>query len=89
MRVNVLYANVSKCIFCAEEISFQDFSLISSALRADPAKVKATVDWSIPKIQIDLRKWLGLANYLYKYIENYADTTRPLTDPFKEDADGS
>ncbi|GMF22931.1 unnamed protein product [Phytophthora fragariaefolia] len=33
----------------------------------------------------DLRKWLGLANYLHKYSANYADMARPLTNLLKKD----
>ena len=53
-------------------------------IRADTAKVQAIVDWPIPK---DLRKWLGLANYLHKHSENYADMAWPLTDLLKKDTD--
>ena len=35
----------------------------------------------------DLRKWLGLANYLHKYSENYADMARPLSNLLKRDVD--
>ena len=45
------------------------------------------MDWPIPKYQKDLRKWLGLANYLHKYSENYADISQTLTDLFKKDID--
>ncbi|GMF48441.1 unnamed protein product [Phytophthora fragariaefolia] len=34
----------------------------------------------------DLRKWLGLANYLHKYSDNYAEMARPLTNLLKKDA---
>ncbi|KAE9166772.1 hypothetical protein PF005_g29063 [Phytophthora fragariae] len=37
----------------------------------------------IPK---DLRKWLGLANYLHKYSANYAKMARALTNLLKKDA---
>ena len=29
------------------------------------------MDWPVPKNQKDLRKWLGLANYMHKYSANY------------------
>ena len=51
MRTNKLYANASKCIFGVEEIPFLGFFIGKRGLRADPAKVKAIVDWPIPKNQ--------------------------------------
>ena len=87
MRTNKLYANVSKCIFGAEKIPFLGFFIGKYILSMYPAKVKAIVDWPIPKNQKDLRKWLGLANNLHKYSENYTDIARPLTDLLKKDTD--
>ena len=43
------------------------------------------MDSPIPKNQRDLRKGLGLANYLHKYSEYYADMDRPLTDLLQKD----
>ena len=66
MHTNELYANASRCIFGAEEIPFLGCFIGKRGLRVDPAKVRAIVDWPIPMNQKDLRKWLGLANYLHK-----------------------
>ena len=65
--------------------TFKGCSIGERGLRADPAKDKATVGWPISKNQKDLRKWLGLANYLYKYSENYDDMAWPLTGLLKKD----
>ncbi|GMF45050.1 unnamed protein product [Phytophthora fragariaefolia] len=54
---------------------------------SDPAKVKAIVEWPVPRNQKDVRQWLGLANYLHKYSENYAEMARPLSNLLKEDAE--
>ena len=66
-----------------EEIPFLGCFIGKHGLGVDPAKVKAIVDWPIPKNQKDLRKWLGLANYLHKYSANYADTARTLSNLLK------
>ncbi|POM76695.1 Pol protein [Phytophthora palmivora] len=89
MRTNKLYANADKCIFGAEveEIPFLGCLIGKRGLRADPAKVKAIVDWPVPVNLKDLRKWLGLANYLPKYSENYAELARPLSNLLKKDAE--
>ena len=69
----------------AEEIPFLQRFIGKRGLRADPAKVKAIVDWPVPRSQKDLRKLLGLANYLHKYIANYAKMARPLSTLLKKD----
>ena len=47
----------------------------------------AIVDWPVPKNQKDLRKWLGLANYLHKYSANYADMAQILSNLHKNDVE--
>ena len=51
MRTNKPYANASKCIFGAGEIPFLGCFIGKRGLRADPAKVKTIVDWTVPKNQ--------------------------------------
>ena len=51
MRTHKLYANASKCIFGAEEIPFLGCFIGKRGLRADPAKVKAIVDWPVLRSQ--------------------------------------
>ncbi|KAE8950861.1 hypothetical protein PR001_g33975, partial [Phytophthora rubi] len=86
MRENRLYANINKCIFGAEEIPFLGCFLGKDGVRADPENVCAIAQWPVPVLQKDLRKWLGLANYLHKYSANYAEMARPLTNLLKKDA---
>ncbi|GMF57304.1 unnamed protein product [Phytophthora fragariaefolia] len=87
MRTNKLYANTDKCIFSAEEIPFPGCFIGKRGLRADPATVKAIVERPVPRNQKDLRKWLGLANYLHKYSENYAEMALSLFNLLKKDAE--
>ncbi|POM79521.1 Reverse transcriptase [Phytophthora palmivora] len=87
MRANKLYANIDKCVFVAEEIKGLGCFVSRVGVRADPGKVKAIAAWPTPRSQKDLRKWLGLANYLHKYSAGYAELARPLSDLLKKDAD--
>ncbi|GMF46009.1 unnamed protein product [Phytophthora fragariaefolia] len=70
----------------AVKIPFLGCCFGKDGVRADPEKVCAIAQWPVPVSQKDLRKWLGLANYLHKYSANYADMTRPLTNLLKKDA---
>ncbi|KAE8898744.1 hypothetical protein PF002_g15984 [Phytophthora fragariae] len=85
MHENRLYANINKCIFGAKYIPFLGCFLGKDGVRADPEKVCAIAQWPVPVSQKDLRKWLGLANYLHKYSANYAEMTRPLRNLPKKD----
>ncbi|POM76513.1 Pol protein [Phytophthora palmivora] len=84
MRANKLYANIDKCVFAAEEIKVLGCFVSRVGVRAE---VKAIAAWPTPRSQKDLRKWLGLANYLHKYSAGYAELARPLSDLLKKDAD--
>uniref|UniRef100_H3GQN2 Reverse transcriptase domain-containing protein n=1 Tax=Phytophthora ramorum TaxID=164328 RepID=H3GQN2_PHYRM len=87
MRANKLYANIDKCVFAAQEIKVLGCFVSSVGVPADPEKVKAIAAWPTPRSQKDLRKWLGLANYLHKYSAGYAGLARPLSDLLKKDGD--
>ena len=72
------YANASKCIFGAEEISYLGCFIEKRGLRRNPSDINAIFDWPVVRFQKDLRKWLEFANYLHKYIINYTDMARSL-----------
>ncbi|KAG3124912.1 hypothetical protein PI126_g23016 [Phytophthora idaei] len=87
MRANKLYANIDKCVFASPEIKVLGCFVSNVGVRADPEKVKAVAAWPTPRSQKDLRKWLGLANYLHKYSAGYAGLARPLSELLKKDSD--
>ena len=85
MRANKLYANLKKCIFAASEIPVLGCFVGKNGVRPDPEKVKAIAEWPVPKNVKELRQFLGLANYLHKYSQNYAFQVRPLTQLLRDD----
>ncbi|KAG2790649.1 hypothetical protein Pcac1_g716 [Phytophthora cactorum] len=64
MRTNKLYVNLNKCVFGAEEIPFLGCFIGKRGLRADPAKVKAIVEWPVPKNQKGLPQVARLSQLL-------------------------
>ncbi|KAG3002336.1 hypothetical protein PC120_g19784 [Phytophthora cactorum] len=87
MRANKLYANIDKCVFALPEIKVLGCFVSNVGVRADPEKVKAVAAWPTPRSQKELRKWLGLANYLHKYSAGYAGLARPLSEFLKKNSD--
>ena len=48
-------------------------------------KVKGVLEWPTPKYVKDVQKFLGLANYYCRFIEEFATVARPLHDTVKKD----
>ena len=67
MRDNKLYANLNKCVFCAMEIPVLGYYASKSGGWAGLEKVSPIVSWPTPNNPTNLRRLLGLANYLHKY----------------------
>uniref|UniRef100_A0AAV1V009 Reverse transcriptase domain-containing protein n=1 Tax=Peronospora matthiolae TaxID=2874970 RepID=A0AAV1V009_9STRA len=59
VRGHKLLANLKKCIFAANEISYLDCSVGKNGVRPDPEKIKAISDWPVPVDVKVLRKFLG------------------------------
>ena len=52
-------------------------------IKMEEEKIKEVLDWSIPKGVKDVQKFLGLANYYYLFIKDFATIARPLHDIVK------
>lgn len=48
-------------------------------MRTDPEKIKAVAEWPTPENRKELQRFLGFANFYRRFIQNYSQTTLPLT----------
>ena len=51
----------------------------------DQEKVKAVFDWPAPSNVKGVKSLLGLANFYQRFIQDYAQVTRPLNNLLKKD----
>lgn len=75
---NQLCIKLAKCAFCADEIPCLGDFVGRDGMRIDPDKVKTIREWPVPLTQDELHSFLGLAGFVQRFCEPYADLTASL-----------
>ena len=78
LRVKQLYAKLSKCEFCMDEVQFLGHVISAQGIVVDLAKVEAMVKWESPKSATEIRSFVGLAGYYRRFIEGFSKIVAPL-----------
>ncbi|XP_012942708.1 uncharacterized protein K02A2.6-like [Aplysia californica] len=79
--------NKSKCKFDKDEIDFLGHIISGKGVRPDPSKVSAITEMPEPENITDLRRVLGMVNYLGRFVPNLSTVMKPLTDLLNHDAE--
>ncbi|GJX99698.1 reverse transcriptase domain-containing protein [Tanacetum coccineum] len=61
-------------------IVFIDDILIYSRLHVDPAKIEAVKNWTSPTTPTEIRQFLGLAGYYWRFIKDFLKIAKSLTE---------
>ena len=80
-----LKLNKSKCQFNKKEINFLGHKISQKGVEADPRKVTAIYDMPNPTTVKELQRFLGITNYVSKFIPNYLEITTPLRQLLEKD----
>ncbi|GKC26749.1 putative reverse transcriptase domain-containing protein [Tanacetum coccineum] len=75
-----LYAKFSKCDFWISIVQFLGHLIDSQGLHVDPAKIEAVKNWASPTTPTEIRQFLGLAGYYWRFIEGFSKIAKYLTD---------
>ena len=60
------------------EVDFLRVILGLERIKIEEVKMKAVLDWLVPKLVKDIQKFLGLRNYYRRFIERFVKIARPL-----------
>lgn len=68
-----------KCKILCPEISFLGFTVSEEGVKCSSKHIQDVQNWPEPKNVHDLQVFLGLANFLRKFVHNFASIVAPLT----------
>ena len=80
LRKHKLFAKGSKCHIGQECVDFLGYKISKNGVETQERLVKAVEEWPQPKDLKDVQRFLGLAGFYRKFIRNYADICRPISD---------
>ena len=74
-----LKLNQSICLFGVSELTFLGHVMSAEGVKPDPKKIEAITAMPVPTMtKVELQRFLGMVNYLGKFIPNLSDETTPL-----------
>ena len=78
--------NKNKCKLSQASVTFYGHIFSSKGVRADPQKIEAITSASPPTNVSELRSFLGMAQYVARFMPNFATVTTPLRQLTRQDA---
>ena len=65
-----LTPNKKRCVFVINELKFCGHIFSDQGMKADPDKISAITDMTLPEDATELRRFLGMITYLAKFVKN-------------------
>jgi len=85
MEENDLYMKPEKCKRKIREVGFLGVIIGPEGIKMEKENVRRVLEWPTPKCVKDVQKFLGLANYYCRFIQDFVSITRPLHNMVKKD----
>ena len=78
LEENDLYVKPEKCAWKVQKVNFLEVVMGQWRIEMEEDKVAGVLNWPVPKMVRDVRKFLGLANYYRQFVKDFAKLARPL-----------
>lgn len=76
--------NKEKLVLRSDNITFMGHKINKEGLQTDPQKTEAIKDYPAPKNLEELRRFLGMVNYLARYLSHLTENIHPLQNLLKK-----
>ena len=72
LEENDLYVKQEKCSWKTNKVNFLGVVMGQGKIEMEEDKVAGVLNWPIPRMVRDVRRFLGLANYYRQFIKDFA-----------------
>ncbi|WVZ93962.1 hypothetical protein U9M48_039911 [Paspalum notatum var. saurae] len=79
LREHKLYAKLRKCEFWLDQVPFLGHIVSKGGIMVDPSKISSVMDWKVPEVVKEVRRFLGLAGYYRRFIESFSKIAKLMT----------
>ena len=76
-----------KCKIRVDQVTYIGHVLSDEAIRPNPEKMRAIAEYPSPQNKQELQGFLGMINYISKFIQNFSDNTVTLRENLKKEND--
>ena len=78
MEENDLYVKPEKCAWKVQKVNFLGVVMGQGKIEMEEDKVAGVLNWPVPNIVQDVRKFLGLVNYYRQFVKDFTKIAQPL-----------
>jgi hypothetical protein len=80
-----LTLKIKKCEFDTTTVNYLGMIYTPEGLKIQPEKMDAILNWPTPTCVKDIQGFLGASGYVRRYLQNYSEIARPMTELLKKD----
>jgi hypothetical protein len=68
-----------------KKVAFLDHIISKGEISVDPSKIQEVLSWNVPMSVGNIQSFLGLAGYYQRFIEEFSNITKPMTELLERD----
>jgi hypothetical protein len=76
---------LSKCEFWLKQVAFLGHVISMGGISVDPSKFQDVLSWKAPMSVSDIQSFLGLSRYYERFIEEFFEISKPMTELLEKD----